>query len=69
MYGMSGYKVECLTCKNSCYDPEYGYSCQLELFEYMKNPNECQNYSIDADYLRKDLERFIKDHKEKMEFL
>lgn len=61
MYGMSGYKVECMTCINSCYEPEYGCSCSLEKWEYMRTPEECPYYSVDADFLRKDLERFIKD--------
>lgn len=58
---MIDYDIECFNCKKSEPDPEYGYTCSIEEWDYfpkayaIKNQKyyKCPFYSIDKDFFAK----------------
>lgn len=54
---------ECIYCRNSENDPEYGFACSIGQCR-TDNGRYCIHYKVDAEYLRRDVEGFIQRHLE-----
>lgn len=63
---MKNYKTDCLICDKAVSDPEYGYVCSLGLLDYYPHKaSQCPKYNVDVDYLRKELNEFIKSEQDR----
>ena len=58
---MLSLKKHCLICKKCIPDPDSGYGCGKDHWDWFgKESEKCPYFEIDEDYIRNEIERQIK---------
>lgn len=62
---MKSIHKECLNCKTATFEPDCGYTCSEDRWDYLDKAHICPYYIVDEDYLLKQAKTFFEKLKVK----